>query len=163
VFYETVFLALNKARVKYLVAGGVAVNLYGVPRITQDLDCLVELTTTNVKKLVRVLKSLGYRPRLPVNPELLADTVIRRQWINQKNMKVFTFYHRQQPVQEIDILVTAPVKPEAALKRKVVKRAGKLGIPLVALSDLIKMKKHAGRPKDLSDIAMLKILQKGMK
>jgi len=159
-FYEKVFRALNKAGVRYLVPGGIAVNLHGIPRMTQDLDIIVELTPANVRKLVKVLTLLGYRCKLPVNPELISDPAIRHQWINEKNMKVFNFYHKDIPVQEIDILVTAPVKVESAFKRAIVKRAGKLVIPLVGLKDLIKMKEAAGRPQDLSDIQMLKLFLK---
>ncbi|MEK7449909.1 MAG: hypothetical protein AAB019_10575 [Planctomycetota bacterium] len=159
-FYEKVFRALNKARVKYAVAGGIAVNLYGVPRMTQDLDLLVELSAINIKKLTMVLKSLGYHSRLPVNPELIADPIIRKQWITKKNMKVFSFYHHRIPIQEIDLLVTAPLKINETLKRKVIKRAGNLLIPLVPILDLIKMKEKAGRAVDLSDIQMLKTVIK---
>jgi hypothetical protein len=38
VFYEDVFRALNRHRVRYLIVGGIAVNLSGVPRMTRDLD-----------------------------------------------------------------------------------------------------------------------------
>ena len=53
--FETVFDALNKAGVKYLVVGGAAVNLYGFPRFTGDLDILLLLKQENL--------NLG-RPRL---------------------------------------------------------------------------------------------------
>ena len=125
-----------------------------------DLDCLVELSPANIKKLVRVLKALGYKPRLPVNPELLADPAVRQQWINKKRMKVFSFYHHRQPVQEIDILIITPINTKQALKRRVTKRAGNLVIPLVNIVDLIKMKQKARRAVDRSDIKMLKMLQK---
>ena len=62
--------------------------------------------------------------------------------------------------EEIDILVTSPVKFEDAIKKKVIKRARDFIINLVSINDIIKMKKKAGRDKDLFDIAMLKILQK---
>jgi len=35
VFYEEVFRKLNEAGVRYLVAGGMAVNLHGVPRLRE--------------------------------------------------------------------------------------------------------------------------------
>jgi hypothetical protein len=41
--YEKVFKALNKARVKYVIAGGVAVVLHGFMRLTNDLDLIVLL------------------------------------------------------------------------------------------------------------------------
>jgi len=46
-FYGEVFKALNKAKVKYVVAGGVAVALHGYQRFTQDLDLYVLLETKN--------------------------------------------------------------------------------------------------------------------
>lgn len=39
-----VFKALDDAGVRFLVAGGVAVNLHGYARMTQDLDLVVELS-----------------------------------------------------------------------------------------------------------------------
>jgi hypothetical protein len=39
-FYEQVFRVLHKHEVRYLVVGGVAVNLYGVLRMTADLKQL---------------------------------------------------------------------------------------------------------------------------
>jgi DNA polymerase II small subunit/DNA polymerase delta subunit B len=38
--FEKIFRSLNKAKVRYLVVGGVAVNIYGYPRFTGDLDIL---------------------------------------------------------------------------------------------------------------------------
>jgi tRNA nucleotidyltransferase/poly(A) polymerase len=57
VFYEKVLRRLNRRGVKYVVAGGIAVNLHGVPRATADLDIVVEMSDTNIRKLVRVMGS----------------------------------------------------------------------------------------------------------
>ncbi len=38
--YDEVFRALSAKKARYLVAGGVAVNLLGVPRMTADLDLI---------------------------------------------------------------------------------------------------------------------------
>jgi hypothetical protein len=64
-FYEEVFRELNKSEVLYLVIGGIAVNLYGVPRVTQDLDLLVDMGKENLKRLVKALENIGYHPKLP--------------------------------------------------------------------------------------------------
>ena len=47
---ETVFNALNNAQVRYLVAGGIAVNIHGYQRMTSDLDMVIQLDSTNMKK-----------------------------------------------------------------------------------------------------------------
>jgi hypothetical protein len=51
-FYESILNgilnALQKHRVRYLVVGGIAVNLPGVPRMTGGLDLVVDLSPDNV-------------------------------------------------------------------------------------------------------------------
>ncbi len=48
-FYEEVFRKLTDREVKYAVAGGVALVLHGVVRLTADLDLIVELSTMSLK------------------------------------------------------------------------------------------------------------------
>ena len=54
-YYEKVFRIFRAKKVEYLIAGGMAVNLYGVPRFTKDLDILVEPSATNLKRLKEAL------------------------------------------------------------------------------------------------------------
>lgn len=72
-FYEEVFRALNKAKVKYVVAGGVAVVLHGYRRNTDDLDLYVLLEEKNLDYLFDALKSAGYSPKVPVTKEQFKD------------------------------------------------------------------------------------------
>ncbi|KPK99393.1 MAG: hypothetical protein AMJ91_07950 [candidate division Zixibacteria bacterium SM23_73_3] len=69
IFYEEIFRALQKQKVKYVLVGGIAVNLLGAMRSTADLDILVEMSDDNLKKIVEILKSQGYRVKQPVNGE----------------------------------------------------------------------------------------------
>ena len=50
-----VFASLEKHDVRYVVIGGIAAVLYGVPRATFDLDILIEATTENARKLLDAL------------------------------------------------------------------------------------------------------------
>jgi hypothetical protein len=154
-YYEEIFRKLNEANADYLVAGGMAVNLHGVPRMTQDLDLLPDLSEDNLLKIVGILDALGYRPRVPEKPSLLADPAIRERWRNEKNMKVFSFFHHELPFQEIDLMFDVPVSFNEAVQNKIVKRAADFVIPLVSIPDLIRLKEAAGRKHDLSDIRML--------
>src|SRR3990167_220564 len=86
-FYFEVFNAFYQEKVKYLVVGGLAVNLHGVPRITYDIDIIISTDRDNVLKLNRTLKNLGYVPRLHVNPDNMADEKILK-----KNMYFFFFF-----------------------------------------------------------------------
>jgi len=63
--------ALTSERVEFIIAGGVAVVLHGVERLTMDLDTAVSLKKDNVKKIIKVMNKLGLIPRLPVNADSL--------------------------------------------------------------------------------------------
>src|SRR5438105_3194628 len=86
---EAVLAALNAARVRYLIAGGVAVVLHGHLRATADLDLIVQLTPENALDAVRALESLGFRPIAPVPAAMFADAEARRNWVEDKGMTVF--------------------------------------------------------------------------
>src|SRR5690349_17004348 len=55
-----VFASLNSHKVKYLVIGGTAAVLYGVPRATFDLDMLIEATPGNADALLEALRAAGF-------------------------------------------------------------------------------------------------------
>jgi hypothetical protein len=48
---QDVFKFFQQHEVRYMVIGGVASVLYGVPRATFDLDILIEATTENAERL----------------------------------------------------------------------------------------------------------------
>lgn len=155
-YYFEVLEAMYNSDVKYLIVGGLAVNLYGVPRVTQDIDLIISTSKPNVLKINAVLKNLGYVPRLPVNPEDLANCDKVKEWIENKNLKAFSFYHKKDNYKVVDILLVHPLDFEESFGNKTVKKAKKIEIYLVSMDDLIKTKEVSGRTQDLSDIEMLK-------
>jgi predicted nucleotidyltransferase len=46
---------LEKEKVEYVLIGGFAMVLYGMPRVTQDLDLFVKMKKENIKKLQKAL------------------------------------------------------------------------------------------------------------
>jgi uncharacterized protein (DUF1330 family) len=66
---ERVLAALERAGVRYLVVGGVAVVLHGFLRTTADLDLVIQLDPANVRRALDALTDLGYQPRAPVPAE----------------------------------------------------------------------------------------------
>ncbi len=154
--YARIFQALHQAKVRYLVAGGVAVNLHQVIRSTVDLDLIVHLERKNVLQFVKIMKSLGYVPRVPVAAEDLADPVKRKDWIENKNMMVFSFIRPENPMEIVDVFVEEPMPFSALNRRRMEVEAFDVKIPIVGIQDLIKMKSQAGRDRDLYDIKLLK-------
>jgi hypothetical protein len=57
-YYFEILEALYNKRVEYLIIGGLAVNLYGVPRVTQDIDLIISTTKRNITNLLSVKRQL---------------------------------------------------------------------------------------------------------
>jgi hypothetical protein len=156
--FETIFAALQRTAVRYLVVGGVAVVLHGYPRFTADLDLVVALDQENVLGLVGALAALGYRPRAPVPAAALADADTRRSWIQEKDLTVLSFWSPEHPATEIDVFVAEPFPIEPALARSLRVQLGELTVPVASISDLIFLKRQSARPKDLDDIQALEAI-----
>ncbi len=159
-YYFEILEGLYKSNVRYLITGGLAVNLYGVPRVTQDVDIVIAMDRENVLKITSLLKKLGYVPRLPVNPDDLANSDKVKDWIENKNLKAFSFYHKNENYKVIDIVLVHPLDFEKSFKTRVVKRVKDIDIYLATIDDVVKMKEFSGRSQDLSDIEMLNKVRK---
>lgn len=154
-----ILAALNAARVKYMVIGGLAVILHGVNRHTWDLDLSVELTTDNLRALECALRHIGFERRVPAPIEGLANPATRRLWTVERNMQVYSFHELTGRSRIVDVMVKPLTKFDEAYRRRVVVRGLGVSIPLVPVDVLIEMKQAAGRPQDLWDVAELKQLR----
>ena len=159
IFYEEILRAFQKQKVKYVLVGGVAVNLLGSMRSTADLDILVEMGDDNLKKIVKILKSRGYRVKQPVDPMRIADKKTREGWIKNKHMKAFNFY-KEDELKEVDIIVESQVSFKEAKKGAILVKVDDLTLPVISIDKLIKMKKEAGRTVDKLDIEELKKIKR---
>jgi len=157
-YYEAVFNTLNGRGIRYVVTGGMAVVLHGIVRLTADLDIIVDFDQTNINKFAEAMEKLGYRPKAPVKTEELGDPVKRRVWIEEKGMKVFSFFHPKKQLELVDVLIFEKIPfPELYKKRKIVRGVG-IEVPIVSVEHLKELKKIAGRPQDLADIKSLDAL-----
>lgn len=141
--------------VRYLVVGGLAVVLHGHVRLTVDVDLVVDLTPEEALKAVRTLGDLGFRPRLPVPPEAFADPRQRRDWAENRNLRVFSMFDPRDPLREVDLFVEEPMPFEELRARSEEMPLGTTTVRVVSRRDLISMKRLAGRPRDLEDVAAL--------
>jgi predicted nucleotidyltransferase len=156
--FEAVFAALQRAGVRYLVVGGVAVVFHGYPRFTADLDLVVALDRENVLGFVDALATLGYRPRAPVPAAAFADADTRRSWIEEKHLTVLSFWSPGHPATELDVFVAEPFPMEPALARSLHVQLGEVTVPVASIPDLIFLKRQSARPKDLEDIQALEAI-----
>lgn len=61
---ERIFEALRLEEVRYAVFGGIALNLHGIVRTTEDLDLFIAPTAENVERLKAALRSVFRDPAI---------------------------------------------------------------------------------------------------
>jgi hypothetical protein len=160
---ERVLAALGEAGVQYLIVGGVAVVMHGHLRTTADLDLVIDLEPANARRAIDALTGLGLRPRAPVPAHAFADVEQRESWIETKNMVVFSLWDPSDPTFDVDLFVREPFEFEPAYRRRVEVSLGTVSANVVALDDLLALKRSAGRSQDLADIEALTALHSGDK
>lgn len=148
-------VALCRADVRYVVVGGVAAVMQGVERVTYDLDLVVELTEASCLRAIDALLGIGYRARIPADPRGFADAGTREAWIRDKNMMVFSFFDTASRRAQVDIFVRYPLAFESLWERATRVEVEGQEVRLASPEHLVRMKREAGRPKDLEDIKAL--------
>jgi hypothetical protein len=155
--FEAIVRAFNEAGVRYLVAGGLAVNAHGFLRFTKDVDCVVQLLPENIERAFNALAGVGYRPMVPITSRQFADAARREGWIREKGMQVLQFWsdaHRDTPV---DMFVSEPFAFDEEYRGALIKPLGPTPVRFVTIPTLIRMKEAAGRPQDRIDIDYLRM------
>lgn len=66
---------LNRFEVQYMVIGGAAMALHGLPRMTKDIDLLLPVSVENNERLIRALQAL------PENKTGIDG--LRLEWMNK--------------------------------------------------------------------------------
>jgi predicted nucleotidyltransferase len=139
---KDVFKSFQQHEVKYLVIGGIAVVLYGIPRATFDLDILIESTPKNARRLLDALLDAGMgTATLTSVDEILSN-------------EITIFKDRVR----IDVQISPPglCFRDAWKRRKTMEYQGQ-SFYVVCLEDLIASKKAAGRDVDLEDVRLLEL------
>ena len=145
---ESIFAVLDAQGVEYVVVGGIAVQVHGHVRMTNDVDLIPSPTPENLERLAHALAELDARVLNPGHEQMQIDA---------KMLPRATLWQFSTPFGDIDVLHDAPgAAPFTELrKRALVVALGDHTIPVAGRDDLIRMKRVANRPVDLADIAAL--------
>ncbi len=153
---RTILHTLNHNQIKYLIVGGVAVNIHGYQRMTQDLDLVIELVPENIVNALSALEKIGNTPAIPVTKQQFSELKMREYWINAKNMQVLPLISDNHPETTLDIFVTEPFNFDSEYRNSErVQLDQDLTAPVLSIQTLIKMKQKAGRNRDMDDIQHL--------
>ena len=157
--FEPVFSALNAANVRYVVVGGLAVVMHGYPRLTADIDLVVDLAPLEARRAVDALLALGLKARAPEDAIGFAHAETRQRWIDEKGITVFSFYDPKNPLISLDLFVKEPMPFQQLIARSEVFDVGGTSVRIAAIDDLIAMKRSVGRPQDLLDVEALEAIR----
>jgi hypothetical protein len=154
-----VITALNGENVRYVVVGGFAAIMHGVPRVTGDIDLIIDLAPQEAARAIRALLTIGLRSPLPVDPVQFADPATRRAWISDKGMSVFSLFDPSPGGPTVDLFVENPIPFDDLLARSVLIRLQGQPVRVCSVEDLITLKEQSNRPLDLEDVRTLRALQ----
>jgi len=139
---KVVFSSFQEHEVKYLVIGGIAAVLHGVPRATFDLDIYIEATPDNAQRLLTALEDagLGTASLTSVEELLTHEITIFRDRVR------------------VDVQTATPGLrfADAWKNREVMEFEGQT-FDVVSRENLIASKRAAGRDVDLDDVRLLEL------
>ncbi|MGH9900136.1 MAG: DUF6036 family nucleotidyltransferase [Pyrinomonadaceae bacterium] len=137
-----VFASFQKHEVKYIIIGGIAAVLHGVPRATFDLDILIEGSADNAQRLLSALIEANFATAtLITTDELIAH-------------EITIFKDRVR----LDVQTLTPgLLFVDAWQNRVAMTYQDQEFYVASKEDLIASKRAAGREQDLKDVKMLVI------
>jgi hypothetical protein len=144
---------LAEAGVEYVVVGGAAATAHGSARLTQDLDVVYRRTDDNLRRLATALAP--HRPYLRGAPDGLPFRWEAQTLHRGLNFTLTTI------LGDLDLLgeITGGGRYEDLLPDTGIVELFGLSCRVLGLEALIRVKRAAGRPKDLEAIAELEAIR----
>ncbi len=140
---ENLLKSLKGHKVRFVIIGATAFPVHGYSRATLDIDIFIKPERSNAEKTYSALKDLGYDVSDLTIDELLTKKILIRQYLT-----------------EIDIHPHVKgISFDEVWKNRVKAKFGNTFAWFASLDGLIKMKKAAGRPKDIEDLKYLQQLK----
>jgi predicted nucleotidyltransferase len=136
---ENLLKSLKGHKVKFVIIGATAFPVHGYSRATLDIDIFIKPEKSNAEKTLVALKNFGYDVKDVTVDELLTKKILIRQYLVETDIHPYV----------------KGVSFDEVWKNKVKSKFGDTFSWFASLDDLIKMKKAAGRPKDIEDLKYL--------
>jgi hypothetical protein len=148
---EEILRVLGAHRVDYVVVGGIAVQTHGYIRTTQDLDIVPAPDLANLSRLGEALAALGARLHRAARPVDITDPLV----LKRAALVPLLTIHGRLDLLNIKTTGGTPAHYNELRDRALEVHLGDTTVPVVALDDLIRMKKVAAREVDRADIRAL--------
>lgn len=153
-FIERVCRKLNELNVPYAIVGGHAVALHGAVRGTIDIDFVIVWTAENLQTAELALKELGLVSTLPITAEEVFAN--RESYIADRNLIAWNFHNPKSLDEQVDLIISYDLHQ----RYPKLFHANDYTLSVLAIDDLIAMKRESGRPQDLADVEALEKINK---
>jgi len=158
--YFQLFKKLSQQKVRYLICGGLAVNIYGIPRMTADIDLLLDFTDENIDKFENAVKLLMYQSTIPISIKTFVDKKERQKVIKDKNLIAYSYFNTQSNFMSLDVLMDVPIVFDELWNNKEERMVDGTTVNIVSVEHLIALKQYANRKQDIDDVILLSKLLK---
>jgi hypothetical protein len=150
--FDKLLPVLVRGNVEFILIGGVAGNIHGSARLTYDIDIVYARTPTNFRRIAESLKPFApYLRGAPPGLPFTLDVATLRNGLN------FTLVTALGDLDLLGEVVGGRDYRELLPHTSVVEGFG-VKFKCVDLPTLIRLKRAAGRPKDLESLAELQAL-----
>jgi hypothetical protein len=142
--FGRILIDLNRAGVRYVLIGGIALIRHGVVRATADVDAVLEPSDENLERLRALIAEWG--ATRPDGSALAPDAVAVGRSI-----------HLATPHGDLDFLGerSPPLTFSELSLRADTRRVDGVDALICSLADLVALKRLAGRERDLADLSEL--------
>jgi hypothetical protein len=140
--FQDLIKSLTDQNVEFLVVGAHALAFHGVARFTEDLDLWMRRSKSNTLRLQRALADFGIRISDTDTAQLLEER------------KFLRFGHPPTKIEILNFLDGCEFDTAAARAPK--ETLGQVEVAILSLEDYVATKQASGRPKDASDLALLR-------
>jgi hypothetical protein len=153
--YIQLFEKLHQQNIRYLICGGLAVNIYGIPRMTADIDILLDFSEENVAKFETIVTLLNYQSMIPLSINTFVTKKEREKAIIEKNLIAYSYFNSFSNYMNLDVLMDVPFVFEEMWQEKEERIIEGISVNIVSVAHLIGMKNYSNRKQDIDDVILL--------
>ncbi len=132
-------LELDRSQIPYMIIGGQAVQLYGEPRMTRDIDLTLGLGVEGLDRILDVSARCGLKPVTSAPAEFVRETMVLPCVDERTGIRV-------------DFVFSATDYERQAIGRARSVKIDSVEVRFAAVEDVVIHKMVAGRPRDLDDV-----------
>lgn len=141
--------------VPYAIGGAVATSFWGVPRTTQDADCLIAVPAVDYQRLADALNARDFTIEQPSGLQPVTVVALLEQVRLDKYMRLSCL------ATGVELFVPVVPLQQSILKRAIVRPFHGRTIRVTTAEDLVLLKMAFHRQKDLQDIKGILHVQRG--